>query len=42
MCWTQSNVIAGLVPETPIMWHDGALLSGVAGTRPGHDRSMSG
>jgi hypothetical protein len=27
-------VIAGLVPATPIMWHSGALLSGVAGTSP--------
>jgi hypothetical protein len=32
MMFTQSVVIAGLVPATPIMWHRGALLSGVAGT----------
>ena len=30
----QPLVIAGLVPATPIMWHGGALLSGVAGTSP--------
>jgi hypothetical protein len=29
-----SAVIAGLVPATPIMWHGGVLLSGVAGTSP--------
>jgi hypothetical protein len=26
--------MAGLVPATPIMWHGGASLSGVAGTSP--------
>jgi hypothetical protein len=39
---TQSNVIAGLVPATPIVWHGGALLSGVAGTSPAMTRSLNG
>ena len=28
------RVIAGLVPATPIVWHGGASISGVAGTSP--------
>jgi hypothetical protein len=31
---TQLAVIAGLDPAIPIMWHGGALLSGMAGSSP--------
>ena len=42
MTLNQMVVIAGLVPATPIMWHGGALLSGVAGTSPAMTRSLNG
>ena len=29
-----SNVIAGLDPAIPIVWHDRALVSGMAGSSP--------
>jgi hypothetical protein len=30
----RTAVIAGLVPATPMMWHGGAPVIGVAGTSP--------